>query len=184
MDDYRKAVEYYASNHLNYLFHNKGPEHARIIFENIFKVANEHIRIAANNLWNPEVVNTREYIDALSNFLDKTGSKLDIILTNEPDWNIVKKTMDDRNIYKLLLKYSSKVRIRNGEGKSFKTTDTQTVVHLCTADDSIYRLEDNIEERTAICNFGDKKTVSGLNKIFDTVFNSEIKVVDLSACLA
>lgn len=184
MDDYRKAVEYYASNHLNYLFHNKGPEHARIIFENIFKVANEHIRIAANNLWNTEVVNTQEYTDALRTFLDKPDTKLDIILTNEPDWNTVKMTTECPNIYKLLLQYPSKVRIKTGEGKNFKKTDTHQTVHLCTADDSIYRLEDNIDERTAICNFGDEKTVSELNKIFDGVFNSGIKVVELAVCLA
>lgn len=183
MDDYRKAVEYYASNHLNYLFHNKGPEHAKIIFENIFKVANEHIRIAANNLWNTEVVNTQEYIDALRTFLDKPNSKLDIILTNEPNWNEVKAD-EANNIYKLLLNYKSKVRIKTGEGKNFRKTDTNQIVHLCTADDSIYRLEDNIDERTAICNFKDEKTVSELNKIFDGVFNSGIKVVDLAVCLA
>lgn len=183
MDDYRKAVEYYASNHLNYLFHNKGPEHAKIIFENIFKVANEHIRIAANNLWNTEVVNTQEYINALRTFLDKPDTKLDIILTNEPDWNIVKIT-ENPNIYKLLLQYSSKVRIRNGNGKTFKKSDTRQTVHLCTADDSIYRLEDNIKERTAICNFRDSNTVSELNNIFDQIFNSKIQVVDLAGCLA
>lgn len=183
MDDYRKAVEYYASNHLDYLFHNKGPEHAKIIFENIFKVANEHIRIAANNLWNTEVVNTQEYIDALRTFLDKPNSKLDIILTNEPNWNEVK-AVETNNIYKLLLNYKSKVLIKTGEGKNFKKTDTNQTVHLCTADDSIYRLEDNIDERTAICNFKDEKTVSELNKIFDGVFNSGIKVVDLAGCLA
>ena len=50
MEEYRKTVELYAARHENYLFHNKGNEHALIIFENIFRNAKRKIRIVANNL--------------------------------------------------------------------------------------------------------------------------------------
>ena len=85
MKEYREAVESYADRKENYLFHNQGSEHAKIIFENMFRTAENHIRIAAESLWNDSVVNTPEYLAALSLFLDRPNSKLDILLINEPE---------------------------------------------------------------------------------------------------
>ena len=70
MEEYRRTVEAYASRHENYLFHNEGNEHALIIFENIFRNANDTIRIAANNLCNPEVVDRKEYVAHLKKCVD------------------------------------------------------------------------------------------------------------------
>lgn len=84
MEEYRRIVEAYAARHENYLFHNEGNEHALIIFENIFKNANDTIRIAANNLCNSEVVDRKEYVEPLIKFLDNGGTLK--ILLNTPIW--------------------------------------------------------------------------------------------------
>lgn len=188
MDEYRKAVEYYASNHLDYLFHNKGPEHAKIIFENIFKTAEKHIRIAANNLWNSDVVNTEEYINAIDLFLNKKDAKLDIILTSEPDWKEVKEK-ENPNFYRFIFNHQAftdgRVEIRCGNGRSFKLNikGTTKAVHFCTADGCMYRLEDDIDNRSAICNFKDTKSADVLEKAFDLNF-AQLDKVDLNLHLA
>ena len=75
MDQYRMAVKDYAANNTPYLFHNQGDEHALIILTNLFINAKEHIRIAANKLYNDEVVNTKEYINSMRSFLDRNDTK-------------------------------------------------------------------------------------------------------------
>lgn len=185
LDEYRKAVEYYASNGIDNLIHNRGNEHALIIFQNIFRTANGHIRIAANNLWNDEVVNTKEYIDSLSAFLNRPNSKLDILLTDEPHIEDVK-AKEGYNIYRMLYNHraylSGRVRIMSGEGRTFQHKGTP--LHFCTADGHMYRLETNPYEREAQCNFCDTTHTGKLIDNFDRVYSSELKVVDLNEYFA
>ena len=172
MDAYRKEVERYAAQAENYLLHNKGPKHAKIIFENIFRNASHKIRIAANNLWNTEVVNTPEYIDALLNFLNHSESSLDILLTNMPTPDSIIAESGKQNIFKSLFNHRAysegRIIIKSGEGKSFKATVGELKeVHFCTADSRMYRYENDIKERLAICNFNDPKTTKHLEELFD-----------------
>ncbi len=180
-ESYVKAVQAYARDGKDYLFHNLGNEHALVIFVAIFENAKRKIRIAANNLWNKEVVNTKEYQDALRMFLERKDTSLDILLSSFPKEEISKE--NDINIYRTL--YTSKayqegrVHIRLGEGKCFKTGDQP--VHFCTADGKMYRFEDDIDLRRATCNFGDSVTTSEMDESFDAVFENqdEIKLEDV-----
>lgn len=185
LEEYRKAVEYYASNSIDNLIHNRGNEHALIIFQNIFRTSNEHIRIAANNLWNDEVVNTKEYIDSLSAFLSKPNSKLDILLTNEPNIEDVKHRKGN-NIYNMLYNHraylSGRVRIKSGEGKTFRYDGKP--LHFCTADERMYRLETNPDEREAQCNFCDVAHTGKLIDNFDRVYKTKLKEINLNEYFA
>lgn len=183
MNEYRAAVESYALYKTNYLFHNEGAEHALIIFENIFKNANSCIRIAANNLWNDEVVNTKAYINAIVHFLDKDKTQLKIILTNFPEQEELR-TTEQNNFYLTLYKHPAyregRITIVDGEGKSFKFKKENKTIHFCTADSLMYRLEDDIEHRKAIGNFGDSQTAKELETVFDQAFNSGLKKIHLN----
>lgn len=173
MEEYRKSVELYALRHENYLFHNEGNMHALIIFENIFKNAKSEIRIAANNLCNHEVVNREEYIAPLLTFLDN-GGILHVLLKSMP-------AQDDRELdnnhcllralYNHEAYKNGKIVIKSGNGKCFHD-DKNNEVHFCTADGLMYRLENNINERKAICNFGDGYKTKELESLFDSVFSS------------
>ena len=172
MKEYREAVESYANRKENYLFHNQGSEHAKIIFENMFRTAEEHIRIAAESLWNDSVVNTPEYIAALSSFLDKPASRLDILLIHTPDRNdVIEK--EDCNLYSALFLHPAfsegRIRIKSGEGKAFRGAENN-IVHFSTADGRMYRLEENVVLRTATANFNDEKMSKRLEELFDGVF--------------
>lgn len=171
MEDYKNAVKYYADEKKDYLFHNQGSDHAKIIFENIFRTASGHIRIAANNLWNDEVVNTLEYLTALESFLDKPNTKLDILLINEPPIYEVRQKCD-LNIYKMLFEHrayrAGRIQIHSGDGKSFKKNDK--IIHFCTADGRMYRYESDVEQRSATCNFNDVVQTNILDTNFDRNF--------------
>lgn len=186
MNEYRKAVEYYASNRIDYLFHNKGNDHAKIIFENIFRNAHDHIRISALNLWNTEVVRTEEYTKALTYYINQPNSRLDILVKEFPE----KEDLINQaqyNIYRLLYCHPAyaegRITIKTGNGKCFKNPSGDEV-HFCTADGHMYRFEDNITERTAQCNFNDSKTSEIFEALFDNAFNNSATVVNLNDIFA
>ena len=180
-ESYVKAVQAYAREGRDYLFHNLGNEHALVIFVAIFENAMGKIRIAANNLWNKEVVNTTEYQDALRMFLERKDTSLDILLSSFPKEDI--QNEKDINIYKTILTSPAyregRVRVRLGEGKCFKSGEQP--VHFCTADGKMYRFEDDINLRRATCNFGDSDTTAEMDKSFDEVFanQEEIKLEEV-----
>lgn len=180
MEEYRRTVEAYAAQHENYLFHNEGNEHALIIFENIFKNANKTIRIAANNLCNSEVVDRAEYIDPLIKFLDN-GGVLKVLLKETP--NVGNDELrKEKSLYRALYNHEAykngNVLLKSGNGKCFHDAKHKEV-HFCTADGHMYRLENDIEQRKAICNFGDSNKTKELDTVFDRVFDSINTVVRL-----
>lgn len=180
MEEYRRTVEAYASRHENYLFHNEGNEHALIIFENIFRNANDTIRIAANNLCNPEVVDRKEYVEPLIKFLDNGGT-LKILLKVAP--NPSSEELKKGNcLYRALFNHEAykkgAIQIKSGEGKCFHDSEHKEI-HFCTADGHMYRIENDIVERKAICNFGDEVKTKEIDDLFDRVFDSVHHIVDL-----
>lgn len=176
---YADNVKDKAARKEDYLFHNEGNAHAKIILENLFRNADSHIRIAANTL-NNEVVNSSEYMDAMKCFLDKDNTRLDIIVTQIPRKGDV--NMDD-SLYGLLLNHHAyndgRITVKSGEGKSFRDKDGERV-NFCTGDDMMFRLEDNIEARTAVANFNNPDTTRTLINTFDGVFNNIEKKFDLN----
>ena len=178
MNDYKKAVEYYASNRIDYLFHNEGPDHAKTIFEVIFRNAKSYIRIAARNLWNNQVVNTAEYLNALSYYLNQENSKLDILIKDLPDIKELTES-NENNIFRFLYchpAYSEgRITIHSGDGKCFKTS-SDSEVHFCTADGHIYRYEYDIDNRKAEGNFNDIKKTQKLDALFIDAFKDSREI--------
>lgn len=171
MKEYERAIEYYASKKIDNLMHNGGSEQALIVFKNIFKNSNSHIRIAAGSLNNNEVVNTNDYISAIKTFLENNDSKLDILLTNFDDSVREQKGTNFFKFIKDSKAYTEgRIRIKDAEGQSFKIgNDT---IHFCTSDSTMYRIEIDIQLRKARCNFGDTDTTKKLESIFDSHFQS------------
>ena len=60
IEEYRKAVEYLATQKRDFDIHNEGDEYAKVIFTNLFLNARKTLRIAANSLRN-SVVDSTEY---------------------------------------------------------------------------------------------------------------------------
>lgn len=182
IEQYRIAVKDYASKNRNYLFHNQGDEHALIILTNLFANAKHHVRIAANKLYNDEVVNTRDYIDSMKSFLDRNDTRLSILITNRPSTEEIKKCPKENTFYWMLFTHPAysqgRVQIKEGNGKSFQDKDGQQI-NFCTGDTMMYRLESSIVERKAIANFGDSDMTGKLIEAFDNVFPTVGSTVEL-----
>lgn len=182
MEQYRMAVKEYASKNIDYLFHNQGDEHALIILTNLFMNAKNHVRIAANKLYNDEVVNTKDYIDSMRSFLDRNDTKLSILITRKPSKDEIKNSPKENTFYWMLFNHPAysqgRVEIKEGKGKSFYDKDGQQI-NFCTGDDKMYRLENAIVERKAIANFGDSEMTGKLIETFDRVFPIIDSVVEL-----
>lgn len=179
MQEYREAVEWHAKNSIDNMLHNEGNDHALIIFENLFKYSKDYVRIFAKDLANKEVVNTKRYTDAVKTFINRPGTKLDILITGFNDK--VKEIDENVNLF-YILRYSDayhdgRIRIRSTNGMSFRVEGKP--VHFCTADGHAYRVERDIEKRIAHGNFGDKKTAANLEKQFDLAFNKCVNHIKL-----
>lgn len=182
MEQYRIAVQNYARNGINYLFHNRGDEHALIILTNIFKNAKRHIRIAANKLYNDEVVNTPEYVESMKAFLDQKDTRLDILITRKPTKEEVTEYGPENTLYWMLYNHPAyrqgRVEIKEGQGSFFKNEEGEQV-NFCTGDEKMFRLEGNVVERQAIANFNDEDATRQLIEAFDRVYPSLTSKVEL-----
>ena len=183
-EEYRNAVESYARERKNYTFHNKGNEHAKIILPLIFRNAKREVRIAAQNLWNQELVNTSEYIESAKSYLDKQNTTFHIIVTNFPKKEI-EKALEINSFYKMWSQHPAydekRVIVKDSHGRSFKQNGNP--VNFCTADGSMYRLEVDIQNRMALCNFNDPNETAKMNTVFDRAWKElEGNDVDLKQC--
>jgi len=183
LKEYSIAVKNFAANGIPYLFHNKGNEHALIIFENLFINAKSEIRIAANMLYNDEVVNTKTYIDAMRYFLDRRNSRLLIIITNRPPVIAVKGHDKETSFYWMLYNHpaykNGRVVIKEGAGYYFRGDGGQQV-NFCTCDSKMYRYESDIYQRKAEANFNDEYETIKLENKFNEVYKSlqEVRLED------
>lgn len=185
LEAYRAAVELYAKDGTNYLFHNKGDIHALIILTNIFKNAEQKIRIVANMLFNDEVVNTKEYVESMKSFLDKKDTQLEIIISIKPSKEEVKRHGKENTLYWMIFNHPAyrQNRVQIKESSDFVTYKNEKEIkelNFCTGDDRMYRLETNTIERKAVANFQDQTITKLLVRVFDTVFDRISSTVDLS----
>ena len=182
IEEYRKAVEYFASNKRNYNINNEGDEYAKVIFSNIFANASQTVRIAANTLRNT-VVDSPEYQNALDQFLFRQGAQLFIIISHLPETAREDVT---ENIYRRLRRNPAyeegRIHIKNAESNLF-TMDGKPA-NFCVADGLMYRIEDDIVKRTALCNFGDSSKAVKLEEVFDQGFAKIENELELSQLFA
>lgn len=182
LEEYRKAVEYLASQKKDFDIHNDGNDCAMVIFANVFRNAKHRVCIAANTLRN-EVVDSPEYQDALDAFLGNEGSMLQIIISHLPD----NATEDSpNNIYRRLQRHpaylAGRIHIKNANRHLF--TIENKPINFCVADGLMSRIENDIEKRTALCNFGNAKRAQGLECVFKRGFDTVQSEVDLNNLFA
>jgi len=182
LEEYKAAVEFFAASHRNYDIKNEGNDCARVVFTNLFLNAKQRIRMVAHTLRN-EVVDAQEYQDGLDSFLAREDAKLEIIIHHLPE---TAKEVQASNLYRrlrfnpayeegrIVIKVAGRDRFFIGKKP----------VNFCVADGMMYRLENDIEKRTAICNFGDKRKAEGLESAFDRVFGGINETVNLKELFA
>ena len=182
LEEYKAAVEFFASSNRNFDIKNEGNDCARVVFTNLFLNAKQRIRMVAHTLRN-EVVDATEYQDGLDSFLARENAKLEVIIHHLP---MTAKEDVVSNLYRRLrfnpAYEEGRVEIKVAGRDRFFLRDKP--VNFCVADSMMYRLENDIEKRSAICNFGDKRRAAGLESAFDYVFDSINETINLKELFA
>ena len=176
MNDFRNMVSRLAKIGENRLFLNSSEEHAIVVLSEIFKVAQSNIRIFAGCLYE-HVGNSPEYIQALSDFIERDGSVKILLNKFTPEEGV------KSNLFKRLAYYQEigkSVEIRLTDAKPYLAKDEEKKeVHFTIADEKAYRIETDIEQRAAACNFDGGMLAKNFATFFDKIFQ-EAKEVKLN----
>ena len=172
--DFVKALSISGENRT---FLNSDEDHALDVLVRSFQISQNEVRIFAGCLCK-HVGNRPEYVVALSEFIER-GGKLYVLLNNFDE-----ECAKTSNLYKRLAYYKSKdmpVFVKSTTSKPYRTSDPEKKeVHFTLGDDKAYRIETDIEKRTAECNFNNPELAKETVAFFDSLFNREdAKEIDL-----
>lgn len=176
LDSYRDFVRSLADRGDNKLFLNSDIERAIIVLVEIINKATSEVRIFAGSLHSVE--DNKDYIIAISEFVERGGTVK--VLLNQYDEALAKQS----NLYLRLAYYISlgkPVELKTTKERPYRSSDEdKKPVHFTVGDKTSYRVETDIEQRTAQCNFNDPKVASGIAEFFDKLFDSEdAQTIDL-----
>lgn len=174
IEDYRQFVASLATGDgINRVFMNSDEDKALVVLVELFKSAKTIVRIFAANLCQ-HVGNQKDYIEALSDFIEKGGEVR--ILINQYD----KDTAVQSDLYKRLAYYKSEgkpVYLKMTTIKPYYINDeSKKEVHFTIADSKGFRIETDTEKRTARCNFNNPEEAAGVVKFFDEVFEKSADI--------
>lgn len=167
---YRDFVTFLAKSGDNRTFLNSDEDHALDVLVQLFQIAQSTVRIFAGSLCH-HVGNKSEYVIALSEFIER-GGELRILLNNYNE-----EFAKTSNLYKRLAYYKSQgkpVTVKTTNSKPYRTGDPEKrEVHFTIGDEKAYRIETDIEKRTAECNFNNPELAKSTAEFFDMLFNRE-----------
>lgn len=166
-NSYRKFVKLMAKTNADRMFLNSDEEHALEVLVQLIQLSKEKIQIFAGSLCE-HIGNKPEYIVALSEFIER-GGILNILL-NRYDEEKAKNS----NLYKRLAYYKAngkQIIVKSTKGKPYFSNDAdKKEVHFTVGDRKSYRLETDIENRTAECNFNNPEIAGMIANFFDKLF--------------
>lgn len=179
MKEYRIFVSNLAKSEENRVFLNSDEKHALVVLVNLFRQAVDVVRIFAGCLCE-HIGNEPEYIEAISEFIERKG-KVRILLNNYDE-----KLVLNSNLFKRLAFYVSEgydIQVKRTSAHPFLSKDPEKKeVHFTVSDEKGYRIETNIEERTAECNFNNPLLARGIAGFFDRIFdNPESVSIDINS---
>lgn len=167
---YKDFVASLARSGDNKTFLNSDEDHALDVLIQLFQLSQKTVRIFAGSLCQ-HVGNKSEYVIALSEFIER-GGELRILLNKYNEGNA-----KSSNLYKRLAYYKSQgkpVIVKTTTSKPYRTDDPEKKeVHFTIGDDRAYRIETDIEKRTAECNFNNPSLAKATADFFDVLFEKE-----------
>lgn len=171
VEEYRNFVASLAAGDgVNRVFLNSDKDKALIVLVELFKSAKTIVRIFAANLCQ-NVGNQKDYIEALSDFIEKGGEVK--ILLNKYNQELALQS----DLYKRLAYYKSdgkSVYVKKTIVRPYYTNDeSKKEVHFTIADSKGFRIETDTEKRTARCNFNNPDEADGVIRFFDEEFEKE-----------
>lgn len=161
---YKKAVKKMADEQVNFTIANSSKEHATVIMCNIFRTANDYIKIFAEDLHGS--VSTNEYISELRNFIARSEvSTLDVIIEAKPQ----NASNAIRAICNLRREYPKRVKIDYANDSNSLLADEERKIHFTFADDRMFRKEIDVKHFIAIADFNNPNEVKILKSKFESI---------------
>lgn len=177
MKKYIEYISQLANERINKNFSNSDEDHALEVLIKIFEISNKTIRIFAGSLCS-DVPNHPHYVAALSDFIEREGNVK--ILLNNFDQEQAKES----NLFKRLAYYISldkDIKLYTTTVKPYLTNDPQKKpVHFTIGDENAYRVETDIERRTATCNYNNPEGTASLIVFFDKVVETQAEEINLN----
>ncbi|MBW4712497.1 hypothetical protein KZY63_06910 [Prevotella histicola] len=168
--NYRDFVASIAASRENRTFLNSDEDHALDVLVQLFQQAQHDVRIFAGCLCK-HVGNKPEYVVALSEFIER-GGKLRILLNAYEE-----ECAKDANLYKRLSYYQTQgkpIQIKSANIHPYMEGDpNKKEIHFTIGDECAYRIETDIDKRTAQCNFNNPEFAEKIVKFFDNHFDRE-----------
>ena len=169
MKNYITYISQLAKSKSNVDFLNSDEEHALAVLVQIFMSAGNTLRIFAGALCS-SVPSNPLYISALSDFIEK-GGKLTIALNK-----FSKEEATNSNLFKRLAYYievGKDVHIYSTVARPYLVSDPlKNEIHFTIGDNCSYRVETDIERKTAKCNFNNPEAAANLIDFFDKVVSN------------
>ena len=106
----------------------------------------------------------------MSDFIEK-GGELRILLNN---YNQEKAR--ESLLFKRLAMYAKQnknIEVKETNAKAFFRTEPKQEIHFTVVDNIGYRIETNIEKRTARCSFNDSKIATATAEFFDKLYTDK-----------
>lgn len=160
IDRYQEVVQRLAKEKIDSRFSNKGPEHARVVVETMFRHASSSVNLFTGCL-NKDFYTSEPVLESLKDFLARTKGALTIICASTPDSDTVSVIKQSE--------FGSNVQIRV-LSPAEAGTGNHVQHHFMTADGVAYRLEVNDAAREAVVNFNEPAVAMTLNNWFDAQF--------------
>lgn len=178
LEQYREFIQMLSETSDDRIFLNKGPEHAKVVLEQIFKQSKKNVRIFAGNLTRI-VGDDQNYIAALSDFVQNEGSSVKILLNDYKE-----ELAKESKLYMRLAYFKSKgkdIVVKSTDVKPCRKSDPeQKEFHFTVGDEKAYRLETDIIERKAEGSMNRTETAAPMAAFFDSLFDSDqSKVIDI-----
>lgn len=165
--DYRQKVKLLADIRTGGAVFNGSTDHAAVIVENLFRVANHHVRILSGDL-DARVYGNPHVVQRAQEFLGSNEHRLDILVEED--------TFSSSHPFIRAIAGSDHVSLRLIDPE----VASGVPYHLMTADEDCYRFEEQKGTHKAVAAFGDNAALH-LATIFNQIapFSAEISIPGL-----
>ncbi|MDU5344962.1 MAG: hypothetical protein E6150_11135 [Prevotella bivia] len=164
--EYRNFVKYLANTRDTRVFLNSDEQHALEVLVQLFHLATQSIKIFAGCLYE-HVGNEPAYVSALSDFIEN-GGELRILL-NKYNAEKARESLLFRRLA-MYAKENRNIEVKETTVKAYFKANPEEEIHFTVVDSLGYRIETDIEKRTARCSFNDPKIAQATSNFFDHLY--------------
>lgn len=180
LKQYKDFVHLQALSESGLNFLNSDEDKMKTVYIEMLNNATSEFRIFAGSL-TCDVTNSSEFIETLSDYIER-GGFLHILLNDYKKEKVIESQLFKRLAYYQYQKKPVVVK-QSIDHPYINTQDGPTYIHFALGDKTSYRVETDINQRTAICNMNNPELTTKYADYFDKLFekpeSTEVNLVQL-----